>query len=89
MKKLSKSWGRGNHKTSHIKLGQGHMDQDDGLNKIIIILFSTNKRERDVQSHTFSKIKKTGKNKTATNFFESCMMIDTCDWCIISQRIES
>lgn len=54
------------------------------------ILLSTKKREKDIlKCYKPTRIKNTGKEKTATNSFESGMMIDACDWYSISKRVES
>lgn len=44
------------------------------------ILLSTKKREKDIfKCYKPTRIKNTGKEKTATNSFESGMIIDACD----------
>lgn len=55
------------------------MDKDDGLNKPINFCFPLKRKKGFSKSHKLTMIKKTGKDKTATFFFESGMMIDVTD----------
>lgn len=55
------------------------MDNDDGLNKPINFCFPLKRTKGFSKTHKPTKIKKIGKDKTATTFLKSGMMIDVTD----------